>query len=147
MDKHSGNLGAVIYYLDFDKEQWMEGVRHLLPDAIRYKSRPHITVLYGLHHYELDFNKLQDVVANFSVGGELSIIPEELGVFSNENDVVYLSITAPAIIEFNKHLRETFEHTNTYPHYQPHLTLGIVRSGDADDLIGHQSFLSLFGLS
>lgn len=147
MDKRSGNLGAVIYYLDVDIDQWKEGVRHLLPDAIRYESRPHITILYGLHHYGLDFDQLQDIVANLSGYGELSITPEEIGVFSNENDIVYLSTTSSAIIELNKQLRSTFEHTNTYPLYQPHITLGFVKIGSMDHIIGHRPLLSLFGLS
>ncbi len=146
MDKRSGNLGAVKYYLDFDKEQWIEGVLHLLPDCT-IERNPHLTILYGLHHNELDFHKLQAIVANFSGYGELSIKAEEIGVFSNENDVLYLSITSPAILELNKELRSTFDHTTTYSQYQPHITLGFVQAGSADNIIGHRPLLSLFGLS
>ncbi len=142
MDKYSGNLGALIYYLDVNKDQWKEQVQSLIPGCT-IESNPHITILYGLDHSHVDLPILSQMVLN----KPLDITLGEILIFQNNTDIVYIKVESIDVEVLNYTLREAFKHTVTYNTFMPHMTLAFAIPGNADHLIGCKPSAESLGLT
>lgn len=142
MDKPVEQLGAVIYYLDFDKDQWREGVRSLIPNGA-IERNPHITILYGLDHSQIDLPKLSKIVH----AATFNLALGEIGIFRNNTDIIYINVKSIDIEILNHTIRKTFPYANQYEQYIPHITLGFANPVTAEHLIGHHPDPQSLGLT
>lgn len=86
---------------------------------------PHVTVLYGLHKEV----SLEDIKAAMAGINTVALKISSLGIFENEEfDVLKLDIESDDLSKLNKSLAK-LPHTNKYPEYHPHLTLGYLKPG------------------
>lgn len=97
-----------------------------------YEERPHVTVKYGLHTQDPN-----DVRALLDGSGPVVLTLGKTGFFAGEDyDVVYVEVESPALHVLNAKLTNALEVTNTYPEYQPHVTVAYVLSGLGEKYAG-----------
>ena len=95
----------------------------------------HTTILYGFDNQiepEEVFKELKDI----------NITLDEIIKFSvdtNPYDVLVISIKSPELVEFNKKLKDKFEHIDTYK-YHPHITLSYIKKGTGEEFVGSEEF-------
>ncbi|WP_411973359.1 2'-5' RNA ligase family protein [Sphingobacterium sp. Lzh-3] len=142
MDKPAEHLGALIYYLDVDKDQWKEQVQSLIPGCT-IERNPQITIVYGLDHSLVDLEKLIQIVH----GKTLDITLGEIGIFNNDTDIVYIKVQSIDVELLNHTLRHSFPYANQYKEYTPHITLGFANHGASDHLIGYNPGADSLGLT
>lgn len=91
------------------------------------EDRPHITVKYGLHTDSAE--DLQKALSREGAGratfGPIKIFRPE----GKEYDVVVQSVESPDLHRLNAKVGDSLEHTDTFPTYEPHMTLGYVKKG------------------
>lgn len=94
---------------------------------------PHVTALYGLH--SSDPREIQKHIAKIAS----STIPLKFGpvsLFKNDKeDVLKLAVDSPELHALNSHLRQ-LPYTSSYPKYEPHVTLAILKSGKGEQYLG-----------
>jgi len=89
------------------------------------EERPHITVKYGLHTSDST-----DLSKALQGEGKITATVDGVEIFENdENDVVVLRVSSPDLTRLNKKIADSLEHTDTFPDYKPHITLGYVKKG------------------
>lgn len=100
------------------------------------ETRPHITVLYGIHHkgrgtiydtQDLVYREFNSPV-KYSLGG--------VGFFKGgrdkEFDVLYLRINGRPIRDLHDCIKDNISNSFSYPNYTPHMTLAYLKLGSAD---------------
>ena len=95
------------------------------------EAEPHITVKYGLHAGEPS-----GTVAALSGEGPITAKIGKVSIFKGDDaDVVKLDVNSPDLHRLNKKIA-TQPHTDTYPIYQPHITLAYVKPGEGAKYVG-----------
>jgi len=90
----------------------------------------HITILFGLHNNVNVDDVIKEV--NDYVKKPIKIEIKKLSHFENEKfDVLKFDVESPELRELNKIIKEKFEHTETYPSYEPHITVAYLKPGTA----------------
>lgn len=102
------------------------------------ENHPHITVKYGLLSRELPAELKE-------IGKTTTPFPVFMGVISlfttsPEHDVVKIDVESPWLRLLNKRVAGAVPHEDTYPTYNPHLTLAYVQKGTCDHLVGDDVF-------
>jgi 2'-5' RNA ligase len=97
----------------------------------------HVTLKYGIH--STDFTTIRDLLQ--SIGP----IDVELGPITKfdsnpDYDVVKIDVESADLRRLNRLIGDSVEVTDTYPVYQPHITIAYVNKGACDDLIGREDF-------
>lgn len=93
------------------------------------ETDPHITLLYGLH--DSDPAKVKKLLSRIKRPiqfklGKVSLFPgEDAG---KDYDVVKVEVHSPDLHQLNK-LLKTLPHTDNWPEYKPHATIGYVKKG------------------
>lgn len=93
------------------------------------EEKPHMTLLYGIHEDEIDPSVIRETmkqnIESFSV--EIS----KIGYFEGEDfDVVKYDIpVTKTISNYRKLFLKTFENTQTFKDYHPHMTIAYVKKG------------------
>lgn len=100
------------------------------PGEYGYEDKPHITVIYGLHHDEiLDESVIYNIIKEMP---ELKVSVKEIGVFENDDkpfDVVKFDINpTKALLKYRDEFLE-LPNTQTFPEYNPHMTIAYVQKG------------------
>jgi hypothetical protein len=89
------------------------------------EDEPHTTLLYGLHS-EVTVADVKAILNKFTFGPCQIHNPS---LFKNpEYDVLKFDVKGSNLHKANDALRK-FPHTNSYPDYHPHLTIGYIKSG------------------
>lgn len=89
------------------------------------ETEPHTTLLYGLHSEVQDEDVMQR--AQHPDAGE--ILLENVSCFKNDQyDVLKFDASAPWLHDCNALLAE-LPHTNNFPEYHPHATIGYLKKG------------------
>ena len=87
---------------------------------------PHVTLLYGLHD---DVNE-DDVIEFLSLLKTLDVTFESISLFENEKfDVLKWDLGMEKLEMVNTILKNTFEHTSSFPDYHPHATIAYLKPG------------------
>ena len=97
----------------------------------------HVTVLYGIHSQLPDESiKLLTKQLPFEVHlGEISLFTN-----NEEFDVVKITVSSPKLIKLNKLLKVNLKNTQTFPDYNPHVTIAYVKKGRCSNLAGRKDF-------
>ena len=117
LDKHAGGIdGDDVYRKPYD-------------DSYGLEDNPHVTVLYGIHEDEIDPEPIHDVIRDKM--GQITVTIDEIGTFENdEYDVVKYNVpVTPELKEYRRIIEDTFPNTQTFPEYNPHVTLAYVKPG------------------
>lgn len=98
------------------------------------ETDPHITVKYGLH--DTDPAPVQKILEN---AGPITAKVKGVSIFpaseSGGADVVKLDIESKDLTRLNKEIA-ALPHTDTFPKYQPHITLAYVKPGEGKKWAG-----------
>jgi len=102
------------------------------------EKEPHITVKYGLEVNDVP-EALREVAATtkpFAV----KLLNVSLFTTNPKFDVVKLGVQSAALHELNRRISDVVPHQDTYPTYNPHLTIAYVQKGTCDHLEGEDPF-------
>lgn len=102
-----------------------------------FSSKPHVTVMYGFH--QVPIHKVIEFAAGIN---PLKASFGEVSLFENEQyDVLKVTVISDALHELNQRVRDTFEVTETFPTYQPHMTICYLNKGAGRKYLGKMSGL------
>lgn len=100
------------------------------PGEYGYEEKPHITVIYGLHHDEiLDESTIHKLIQEMP---EIKASVKEIGVFESEDkpyDVVKFDIKPTKTLTNYREKFLEFPNTQSFPEYHPHMTIAYVNKG------------------
>jgi len=100
---------------------------------------PHITVKWGILTKDVDEIKelLQDMK-----GGVISL--KNVDIFETDDyDVLKVTIDGKALRAINKVISDNLETHNTFPTYNPHITLAYLKTGKGENYQGDSQFKDL----
>lgn len=90
------------------------------------EDEPHITLLYGLHR-EVTIDPVKKIIDKFTFE---KMLINNISLFENDDyDVLKFDIQSSLLHKINDELTE-LPHTNDYPDYQPHMTIGYLKKGE-----------------
>jgi len=101
-----------------------------------FENDIHVTIKYGIHIH--DFTAARNLFINEH---PIKIKLGKIGLFEGDCDVIKIDVISPDLHRLNKLISKTFEVTDTYPTYQPHLTLAYVLKSFGDSYDGGTDFL------
>jgi len=95
------------------------------------EETPHVTLVYGIHEDEIDASVIRDTIKENIES--FSVKVKNIGFFEcDEYDVVkYDVIPSKDLLKYRKLFLKTFENTQTFKEYHPHITLAYVKKGEA----------------
>ena len=127
------------FLLDWNQLNVPDEVLHVAEDGGKGRERePHITVKYGLLASEVppELRALAKATAPFPIFmGKVSLFTT-----NPEYDVLKLDVESPWLRRLNRQISDSVPHEDTYPTYQPHLTLAYVEKGTCDHMDGDDPF-------
>lgn len=133
MESHKYNYGCMMTY--FDVPIWNDVLNLIEPEDLYtdeegygLESDPHATLLFGLHHNEIDPEELKNILMGVN---DIPVNVKGISHFDDEYkpyDVVKFDLESDLLHQLNGKLRE-YPHTNDYPEYHPHMTIGYVKKG------------------
>lgn len=95
-------------------------------ESYGFEEEHHVTLLYGLLP-NVEWKDLKKYL--LPLDKYLCIMPS-LSIFENDKyDVLKLTVISPEMHITNKKLRENVEYHETYPEYQPHMTIAYLKPG------------------
>jgi 2'-5' RNA ligase len=95
------------------------------------EETPHMTLIYGIHEDEIDPPIIRETIKENVESFMVKI--NKIGYFeTDEYDVVKYDITpTKQMLKYRKLFLKTFENTQTYKEFHPHMTLAYVKKGKA----------------
>ena len=99
------------------------------------ETEPHITIKYGLHtgNFKEVHDLLKDVKPIVATLGKISL-------FENDEDVIKVDIKGKDLHDLNKYISDNLKCTDTYPDYNPHMTIAYVKKGAGKKYIKNSDF-------
>lgn len=130
--KQKFEYGCAMLFFDFPQ---IDKIHSMIdPDDIYYETGdrtfglendPHTTLLFGLHN-NVSTEDVESVLDNFTYD---NCVIENVSLFENPQfDVLKFDVRGKNLHETNEELKE-FPHTNKFPDYHPHLTIGYLKPG------------------
>jgi len=134
-ESYKKRYGVLMSY--FNVDGWKEFIEELIDkddiytaddDDYGFEYNPHCTVLYGVHDYDGIIDDIHEFLPpHYDI---YDIFRTNISIFeNNEYDVVKFEIESDELKELNKLLSESFDNTNDYPDYHPHMTIAYVKKG------------------
>jgi 2'-5' RNA ligase/GNAT superfamily N-acetyltransferase len=125
--------------LDVNIKNWQELLDRIddndVYDEIGFgkENEPHITVLYGFH----DDVNVDDIISDVkSLKEPIQFSFKSASLFSNdEYDVLKFDIESDELIKLNKHFKDNYDNTSTFPTYHPHLTIAYLKAGTGEKYV------------
>ena len=95
------------------------------------EKTPHMTLIYGIHEDEIDASVIRETIKENIESFTVEI--NKIGYFeSDEYDVVKYDISpSKQMLRYRKMFLKSFENTQTYKEFHPHMTLAYVKKGEA----------------
>ncbi len=96
---------------------------------------PHVTVLYGVHEDTANPEAVLRLIGQIK---PVTVSVNNISIFENDEfDVVKYTIPKDrSLIKLRNQLMSTFKNTQTFPDYQPHMTIGYVCKGTGSQYVG-----------
>lgn len=118
------------------KEQHLDGIdeNDVYDDGTGeygYEETPHLTLIYGIHEDEIDPSVIREVMEkNINV---TRVIVDRIGSFESEEfDVLKYDVRkSKELLRLRKLFLNSFENTQTFKEYHPHITLSYMIKGKA----------------
>lgn len=106
-------------------------------EGLGIEYEPHVTLLYGIHdnsfydENQIFGNVLNTLKQNNTSPNNLKIQIKGIDVFENDDyDVLFFDITPSNILtSINSNLKSSFDYTNSYTEYKPHMTICYLKKG------------------
>jgi len=97
----------------------------------------HVTIKYGLH--TCDYTQLQSLLKDQE---PFKITLGKIDTFEHEDeDVIKINVEkTPELMQLNQLISKSFEITDSYPDYKPHVTLAYVKKGEGKKYKGLNAF-------
>lgn len=101
------------------------------------ETKPHVTILYGLHIN--DPKEMKEFINEkpFSI---------KLGNISKfeclHYDVIKIDVTSQELMKLNKKIASNFDVTSKHE-YSPHLTIAYIKKGTCNELVGDNTFKNI----
>jgi len=131
-ESHKYDYGCLMTYIDVP--MWNDILSMIEPDDLYTEEddfglerKPHATILFGLHHNEIN---LEGLKKEFMDIDEIPIQVNGISHFDNENepyDVVKFDLESDTLNQLNRKLQK-YPHTNEFD-YHPHMTIAYVKKG------------------
>ena len=100
---------------------------------------PHITVKWGILTKDVD--EIKELIKD-ETGGEVSLV--EIGIFENDDyDVLKVTVKSKALSKINKIVSDNLETHDTFPTYNPHITLAYLKTGKGEEYSKKNPFKDL----
>jgi 2'-5' RNA ligase len=102
------------------------------------EDKPHITVKYGIHT-----ENAKKIKALLEGAGAVTAKLGKVDVFSPDDkpyDVVMVPVDSPELHDLNAKVAEGTKVTDTFPEYQPHVTIAYVKKGEGAKYKGDARF-------
>jgi 2'-5' RNA ligase len=130
--------GCAMLYFDFPEMKTLHGLiqPHELyaPETGGYglENEPHITLLFGLHSDEISDDAVLDACG---VRPYSNITLSNVSLFKNPDfDVLKFDVDGEDLHYVNNILTK-LPHTNNFPGYHPHATIGYLKPGAGDEVL------------
>jgi hypothetical protein len=130
--------GCAMLYFDFPEiktfHELIQPHELYAPETGGYglENEPHITLLFGLHSDEIDDENVLDACKVKSYG---NVTLKKVSLFKNpEFEVLKFDVDGEDLHYVNKILTK-YPHTNKYPEYHPHCTIGYLKPGAGDEVL------------
>jgi len=93
------------------------------------EETPHMTLIYGIHEDEIDPSVIREVIKDNIES--FNILIRKIGYFeSDDYDVVKYDIEPTKnLLKYRKLFLDSFENTQTFKEFHPHMTLAYVKKG------------------
>ncbi len=92
----------------------------------------HVTLLYGLHE-DVTLNQVKDIINKFTFNKEITL--NNVSLFKkDEYEVLKFDAVGDTLTQINSELTK-LPHTNDYPDYHPHMTIGYMKPGMGDQYV------------
>lgn len=102
------------------------------------EDQSHITLLFGTHARGDVAEKVRALLADEP---PITVTLGKTSVFKagpdGKSDVVKIDVDSPELHALNKKIAEALPHTDTYPTYQPHVTVAYVKPGEGQKYAGN----------
>lgn len=98
-------------------------------DSYGLEEKPHITILFGIHEDEIDPSVVVDMIEQKMEPIKVQI--SEIDVFEKEEyDVVKYNVPVTKKLQkYRDMFMDAFENTQSYPKFNPHMTIAYVKPG------------------
>jgi len=104
-------------------------------DSYGLEDNPHMTIIYGIHEDEINPEIVMDVIKNEM--STVTVTISNISIFSNDKfDVVKYDIPVTEQLQtYRDRFIKTFSNTQSYPEYNPHVTLAYVKPGEGQKYV------------
>jgi 2'-5' RNA ligase len=143
------SYGCVMAVLPEPLAEKVRGFAALIPDEDLHEDdegeqgredMPHVTVKYGLHTDKV--KEVRDVLGDQP---PVKLTLGRMSAFHNDDYVVLkLEVDSPDLHEFNKLISENLECTDTFPVYNPHITIAYLKHHKDDEHWYRKLFSDMF---
>jgi 2'-5' RNA ligase len=99
------------------------------------ETEPHITIKYGLH--TSNFKEVYELLKDTK---PIVAILDEISLFENDEDVIKVDVKGKDLHDLNKYIKDNLKYTDTYPDYNPHMTIAYVKKGTGKKYINGSEF-------
>lgn len=113
-----------------------------IPDNILAKDgredNIHVTVKYGIHTADIEpFIKL------FAKEEPILVTLGKISLFDSDDDhsVVKIDVSSSDLYRLNKLISDSFEVTDTFPEYHPHVTIAYIKKNKSTPYINRKDFV------
>lgn len=137
---HKHEYGCLM--LDLKFKNWDKFVNSIPEDKLYNEEgdrtfgrelEPHCTVLYGFTK-NTDVNKIKNSIKTLKSPIKLSL--DKIDIFENEKyDVVKFNVISKDLHKLHKVFKQNFENEESYPNYQPHVTIAYVQKGFGEKFV------------
>lgn len=95
------------------------------------EENPHMTLIFGIHEDEIDASVIRETIKENIES--FSVVINKIGYFETpEYDVVKYDVTPTKdMLKYRKIFLDSFENTQTFKQFHPHITLAYVKKGEA----------------
>ncbi len=105
------------------------------------EEKPHATILFGIHS-----QNPKEVEFLLSSKPKISATLEDFSLFEPEDkeyDVLKVSLVSKDLTELHDLLKQSLDNTESFPEYNPHLTIAYLKKGKGKNYVGDTSWANV----
>lgn len=103
---------------------------------------PHITILWGLHNFEID--GIKEIIRDWGKKTiELKLGKMSIFDTAEDYDVLKCDVESEDLVYLHNQIKEKLPNTQTHDGYHPHFTIGYFYKGTVDKFVGCKDFAGI----